>query len=189
MGTMKRVLVLMLLFAALVLPTHGRVDVSAPARPGEKSSRQWEKAAAAEMEDDEERAKVREMGGSDTALVNILEGDVADGKIYPVGDRTAGLAVANFTQMAMDFLKKIGREDDALAQEKMVHWFSPTKKSRRVTPRARISKAVLGTKSRWTMQCGRKCQSRATTRITTHRTWTVASGASRPCRASSAHRW
>jgi len=41
-----------------------------------------------------------------------------------VGDRTAGLAVANFTQMAMDFLKKIGREDDALAQEKMVHWLN-----------------------------------------------------------------
>ena len=31
-----------------------------------------------------------------------LEGDVADGKIYPVGDRTSGVAVANLTQVTPD---------------------------------------------------------------------------------------
>merc|ERR1712054_226533 len=101
-----------------------REDVASPVRPGEKSSRGWEKAAKIQEEEDEERAKVREMGGSDTAIVNILDGDISTGKIHPVGDRTAGIAVANLTQMATDFLSKINRKDDTLAHEKMVYWLN-----------------------------------------------------------------
>jgi len=48
-----------------------------------------------------ERIRIREMGGSDTALVNILEGTVEDGKIHPVGDRTEGVAVANLTEVTL----------------------------------------------------------------------------------------
>jgi len=114
----------LLLLAAFVLPAHGRDDVSAPARPNEKSTRAWEQAARQQEEDDEERAKVREMGGSDTALVNILEGDIADGKIHPVGDRTTAVAVTNLTQVGLDFLTKIGLEDDATAMEKVVYWLN-----------------------------------------------------------------
>lgn len=69
-----------------------------------------------------ERIRIREMGGSDTALVNILEGTVEDGKIHPVGDRTEGVAVANLTEVAITFLEKVGREKDAGATEKMVYW-------------------------------------------------------------------
>jgi hypothetical protein len=64
------------------------------------------------------------MGGRDTALVNVLEGDVESGKIHPVGDRTAAVAVTNLTEVALDFLKKIGREDDALAKEKVEFWLN-----------------------------------------------------------------
>ena len=77
---------------------QSRVDVAAPVRPGEKSSRDWEKLAQAQEEEDAERAKVLEMGGSDTALVNVLDGDIDGGVIHPVGDRTKGIATANFSQ-------------------------------------------------------------------------------------------
>merc|ERR1712010_180345 len=98
-----------LVFAALTLAAHCRVvDVSAPVRPGEKSTRQWEKAAQEQEDNEMERIRIREMGGSDNALVNILEGTVEDGKIHPVGDRTEGVAVANLTEVALTFLKKVG---------------------------------------------------------------------------------
>merc|ERR1712227_391601 len=93
-------------------------------RPGEKSARDWEKAAAMQEDDEAERAKIREMGGRDTALVNILEGEIEGGKLHPLGDRTMGVAMSNLTETAIEFLKKIGREDDALAHEKVVYWLN-----------------------------------------------------------------
>merc|ERR1711959_401854 len=117
-------LMMLMLMLALTLMANGREDVSAPVRPGEKSTRAWEQAAKQQEEDEEERAKVREMGGSDTALVNILEGDIADGKIHPVGDRTTAVAVTNLTQVGLDFLTKIGLEDDATAKEKVIYWLN-----------------------------------------------------------------
>merc|ERR1712093_107198 len=124
--TMTRFNTLILLIVCVILLAFAkaREDVAAPVRPGEKSSREWDEAAKVQEEEDEERAKVREMGGSDAALVNILAGDASTGKIHPVGDRTAGVAVANLTQTATDFLAKIGREGDALAHEKLVYWLN-----------------------------------------------------------------
>jgi len=123
MTSMRKVLILLALMAVLAL-VSARKEVSAPVRPGEKSSRDWERAAQMEEEEDAERTKIREMGGSDTALVNVLEGSIEDGKIYPVGDRTSEVAMKNLTQVAMDFLKKLGREGDELAHEKMVFWLN-----------------------------------------------------------------
>jgi len=115
---------LYIVLLALAFTAHCRKDVRAPVRPGEKSSRDWEKAAQQQEEDDEERSKIREMGGSDFALVNILEGSVEDGKIHPVGDRTTGIAVANLTEVANDFLAKIHRQNDEEAKEKVVYWLN-----------------------------------------------------------------
>merc|ERR1711939_699521 len=105
-----------LVVATLCLITvHSRVvDVSAPVRPNEKSTRQWEKAAAEQEDNEMERIRVREMGGSDTALVNILDGTV--------GDRTTGVAMANLTETAEIFLKKMGRDATGENMEKMVYW-------------------------------------------------------------------
>merc|ERR1712159_574364 len=113
-----------LVVATLCLITvHSRVvDVSAPVRPNEKSTRQWEKAAADQEDNEMERIRVREMGGSDTALVNVLDGTVEDGKIHPVGDRTTGVAMANLTETAETFLKKMGRDATGENMEKMVYW-------------------------------------------------------------------
>merc|ERR1711939_145349 len=113
-----------LVVATLCLITvHSRVvDVSAPVRPNEKSTRQWEKAAAEQEDNEMERIRVREMGGSDTALVNVLDGTVEDGKIHPVGDRTTGVAMANLTETAETFLKKMGRDATGENMEKMVYW-------------------------------------------------------------------
>merc|ERR1719456_1566748 len=72
--------------------------------------------------DEAERARIREMGGSDTALVNLLEGTVETGKIHPVGDRTTGLAVQNLTKVALDFMDKMGRQGDADLLEKLTYW-------------------------------------------------------------------
>merc|ERR1711998_156268 len=113
-----------MLLLAFALVARCRDDVSAPVRPGEKSTRDWEKAAAQQEEDEAERAKIREMGGKDTALVNILEGQVEDGKIHPVGDRSKAVAMANLTETAIEFLQKIGLQDDALAQEKVLYWLN-----------------------------------------------------------------
>merc|ERR1712164_10431 len=96
------------LLLTLALVARCREDVAAPVRPGEKSTRDWEKAAAQQEDDEQERAKIREMGGKDTALVNILEGQVEDGKIHPVGDRTKGVAMVNMTEVASEFLATIG---------------------------------------------------------------------------------
>jgi len=96
--------------------------VSSPVRDGEKSTRDWEKAAQKQEEDEAERARIREMGGSDTALVNLLEGTVETGKIHPVGDRTTGLAVQNLTKVALDFMDKMGRQGDADLLEKLTYW-------------------------------------------------------------------
>merc|ERR1711988_414913 len=92
--------------------------------PVKKSSRDWERAAQKQEEEEAERLKIREMGGSDTALVNILEGTVEDGKIHPVGDRTSGLAMTNFSEAATEFLSKIGRADDPEAHEKVEYWLN-----------------------------------------------------------------
>jgi len=115
---------MLMLLLALTLMANGREDVSAPVRPGEKSTRAWEQAARQQEEDEEERAKVREMGGSDNALVNVLEGEITDGKIHPVGDRTSAVAMTNLTQVGMDFLTKIGLEDDVTAKEKVIYWLN-----------------------------------------------------------------
>ena len=88
----------MCLFACIVL-VSGRRDVASPVREGEKSTREWEQAAKQQEEDEAERARIREMGGSDTAIVNILEGSVESGKIHPVGDRTTALAMQNLTKV------------------------------------------------------------------------------------------
>lgn len=117
-------LVLCLLIGVALLVQCRRNDVRAPVRPGEKSARDWEKAAAMQEDDEAERAKIREMGGSDTALVNILEGEVEGGRIHPVGDRTKAVAMANLTEVAAQFVAKIGREGDALAFEKVVYWLN-----------------------------------------------------------------
>ena len=89
----------MLLLLACIASVQCRRDLSSPVRDGEKSTRDWEKAAQKQEEDEAERARIREMGGSDTALVNLLEGTVETGKIHPVGDRTTGLAVQNLTKV------------------------------------------------------------------------------------------
>merc|ERR1711959_878606 len=54
----------------------------------------------------------------------MLWGQIQGGKIYPVGDRTAGVADTNFTDVARTFLEKIDRADDALAHEKVVYWLN-----------------------------------------------------------------
>jgi len=117
-------LTVLAIFFMMMTIAQSRVDVAAPVRPGEKSSRDWEKLAQAQEEEDAERAKVLEMGGSDTALVNVLDGDIDGGVIHPVGDRTKGIATANFSQVASEFLGKIDRQHDALAHEKIVYWLN-----------------------------------------------------------------
>ena len=91
-----------LVLLALSLFARCREDVAAPVRPGERSTRDWDKAAQKQEEDEAERAKIREMGGKDTALVNVLEGSVEDGKIHSVGDRTKGIAMTNFAEVPFD---------------------------------------------------------------------------------------
>jgi len=112
----------LLLLATVVMVANCRRDKTS--MPGEKSSREWEKLAEAEDDDENERTKVVEMGGSMNALVNVLDGEIDGGKIYPVGDRTEGLLTANFSEVATEFLAKINRADDELAHEKVVYWLN-----------------------------------------------------------------
>merc|ERR1712159_837150 len=62
------------------------------------------------------------MGGSATSTVNVLIGDTSTGRIHPVGNREHGIMTANYTSLALEFLKKLGRHDDMEDVEKVVYW-------------------------------------------------------------------